>query len=143
MIHEGDKSGAPEKMCCAGLAFMATVSSASSTGARALSRLPAPLTDRKLDQVEGKVPPLVAVGVMTATRFIVQRTVSQAAATSVVRGGGSVLAANRQQAAQIARAASNGGARPIREYHAGPGARYTHYHPNPRNGGHVWYGQPR
>ena len=31
----------------------------------------------------------------------------------------------------------------IREFHAGPGARYTHFHTADRNGSHIWYGRPR
>lgn len=100
------------------------------------------LSDGEMAQTEGEVAPLVAIGVMTAGRFIVQRYVAPTVARSVVRNGGSVMTQSRQQAAAIARSASNGG-RPIREFHAGSGQRFTHYHPNPRNGGHVWYGRGR
>lgn len=99
------------------------------------------LSQTEMKETEGAVAPLVAIGVMTAGRFIVQRYVAQTAATAIVRQGGSAMVRNRQQAAAIARAAGNG--RPIREFHAGSGARYTHYHPNPRTGGHIWYGTPR
>jgi hypothetical protein len=102
----------------------------------------AALSQTEMKETEGAVAPLVAVGIMTAGRFIIQRYVAPRLATSIVRSGGSVLAATRQQAASIARAAGNG-SKPIREFHPGPGARYTHYHTNPRNGGHVWYGSPR
>ncbi|STY86109.1 Uncharacterised protein [Moraxella ovis] len=55
----------------------------------------------------------------------------------VKRGAINIMAPNRSVAKKIA------GNNPIREYHAGPGSRYTHYHPNPRNGSHIWYGKPR
>ncbi len=102
----------------------------------------AALSQTEMKETEGAVAPLVAVGIMAASRFIVQRYVAPSVATSIVRSGGSVMAATRQQAASIARAASNG-QKPIRDFHSGSGARYTHYHTNPRNGSHVWYGSPR
>jgi hypothetical protein len=73
----------------------------------------AALSQTEMKETEGAVAPLVAVGIMTAGRFIIQRYVAPRLATSIVRSGGSVLAATRQQAASIARAAGNG-SKPIR-----------------------------
>lgn len=96
------------------------------------------LSVQEMKDTEGAVAPLVAIGVMTAGRFIVQRWVTQATARALVRRGATnVLAPTRQVAARIA------GRGRIREFHAGPGARYTHFHPASRNGSHVWYGRPR
>lgn len=55
----------------------------------------------------------------------------------VQRGATNVWAPNRSIAKNIAGRGS------IREFHAGPGARYTHFHTANRNGSHVWYGSPR
>lgn len=91
-----------------------------------------------MQETEGAVAPLVAVGVMTGTRFIAQRWVTQKVAQNMVkRGATNIMAPNRSVAKKIA------GNNPIREYHADPGSRYTHYHPNPRNGSHIWYGKTR
>ena len=98
----------------------------------------AALSPQEMKETEGAVAPLVAIGFMTATRFIAQRYVTQSVARSMVRSGAhGVMANSRAQAASIA---GRGG---IREFHAGPGARYTHYHTANRNGSHVWYGRPR
>lgn len=98
----------------------------------------AALSSQEMKETEGAIAPLVAIGYMTATRFIVQRYVTQSVARSMVRSGAhGVMANTRAQAANIA---GRGG---IREFHAGPGARYTHYHTANRNGSHVWYGSPR
>jgi peptidase C39, bacteriocin processing len=91
-----------------------------------------------LEKTEGSVAPLVAIGVMTASRFIVQRWVTQRVAQAMItRGATNVWAPCRAIASRIA------GRNGIREFHVGSGARYTHFHPNPRNGSHVWYGSPR
>lgn len=96
------------------------------------------MTNQEMIETEGAIAPLVAVGVMTGARFIAQRWVTQKVAQNMVRKGATnILAPNRAVAKRIA------GNNPIREYHPGPGSRYTHYHPNPRNGSHVWYGNPR
>lgn len=96
------------------------------------------MTQQEMDETEGAVAPLVAVGVMTGTRFIAQRWVTQKVAQNMVkRGATNIMAPNRSVAKNIA------GRNPIREYHPGDGSRYTHYHPNPRNGSHIWYGNPR
>ena len=96
------------------------------------------MTDKEMAETEGAVAPLVAVGVMTGTRFIAQRWVTQKVAQNMVkRGAVNIMASNRSITKKIA------GNNPIREYHAGPGSRYTHYHPNPRNGSHIWYGKTR
>ena len=96
------------------------------------------MTDSEMQETEGAVAPLVAVGVMMGTRFIAQRWVTQKVAQNMVkRGATNIMAPNRSVAKKIA------GNNPIREYHAGPGSRYTHYHPNPRNGSHIWYGKTR
>lgn len=96
------------------------------------------MTATEMQETEGAIAPLVAVGVMTGTRFIAQRWVTQKVAQNMVkRGATNIMAPNRSVAKKIA------GNNPIREYHAGPGSRYTHYHPNPRNGSHIWYGKPR
>ncbi|STZ00844.1 Uncharacterised protein [Moraxella lacunata] len=96
------------------------------------------MTVAQMQETEGAVAPLVAVGVMTGTRFIAQRWVTQKVAQNMVkRGATNIMAPNRSVAKKIA------GNNPIREYHAGPGSRYTHYHPNPRNGSHIWYGKTR
>lgn len=105
------------------------------------------LSVQEMKATEGKAAPLVAVGIMVAGRFVIQKWVSQSVARSMVQSAGTnaarqgeiwgVLASTRSQAAAIA--GKNG----IREFHAGAGARYTHYHTNPRNGAHVWYGKPR
>ena len=96
------------------------------------------MTDKEMAETEGAVAPLVAVGVMTGTRFIAQRWVTQKVAQNMVkRGAVNIMASNRSSTKKIA------GNNPIREYHAGPGSRYTHNHPNPRNGSHIWYGKTR
>lgn len=96
------------------------------------------MTVAQMQETQGAVAPLVAVGVMTGTRFIAQRWVTQKVAQNMVkRGATNIMAPNRSVAKKIA------GNNPIREYHAGPGSRYTHYHPNPRNGSHIWYGKTR
>ena len=96
------------------------------------------MTDGQMQETEGAVAPLVAVGVMMGTRFIAQRWVTQKVAQNMVkRGATNIMAPNRSIAKKIA------GNNPIREYHAGPGSRYTHYHLNPRNGSHIWYGKTR
>jgi len=98
----------------------------------------ASLSVQEMKETEGAIAPLVYVGVMAGTRFIIQRAVTQRMAQSMVaRGATNILAPNRAIARNIARRNS------IREYHAGSGSRYTHYHPNPRNGSHIWYGKPR
>ena len=75
--------------------------------------------------------------------MVVQRWVSTRVAASIARQGGDLWAPTRQSANALARQASPGGARPIREFSTGSGKRFTHYHTNPRNGGHIWYGTPR
>lgn len=98
----------------------------------------AALSPQEMKETEGAVAPLVAIGFMTASRFIVQRYVTQSVARSMVQSGAhGVMANTRAQAANIA------GRGAIREFHAGSGARYTHYHTANRNGSHVWYGSPR
>lgn len=92
------------------------------------------MTLAEMQETEGAIAPLIAVGVMTGTRFIAQRWVAQ---NMVKRGATNIMAPSRSVAKRIA------GNNPIREYHAGPGSRYTHYHPNPRNGSHIWYGKAR
>ena len=96
------------------------------------------LSTQEMEKTEGSVAPLVAIGVMTASRFIVQRWVTQRVAQAMIaRGATNVWAPSRAIASRIA------GRNGIREFHAGSGARYTHFHPNPRNGAHVWHGSPR
>ena len=96
------------------------------------------LSTQEMEKTEGSVAPLVAIGVMTASRFIVQRWVTQRVAQAMItRGATNVWAPSRAIASRIA------GRNGIREFHAGSGARYTYFHPNPRNGSHVWYGSPR
>ncbi len=98
----------------------------------------AALSQQEMKETEGAVAPLVAIGFMTASRFIVQRYVTQSVARSMVQSGAhGVMANTRAQASNIA------GRNAIREFHAGPGARYTHFHTANRNGSHVWYGSPR
>ncbi|STZ07859.1 Uncharacterised protein [Moraxella caprae] len=70
----------------------------------------------EMQETEGAVAPLVAVGVMTGTRFIAQRWVTQKVAQNMVkRGATNIMAPNRSVAKKIA------GNNPIREYHAGSG----------------------
>ena len=110
----------------------------------------ATLSQSEMQDTKGSVAPLVAVGVMTAGRFIATRYVAPNIARSMVRSHGSnvarnnlygpkwgVMAATRSQARSIA------GRNNIREFHSGRGARYTHYHTSPRNNSHVLYGRPR
>lgn len=109
----------------------------------------AELSAKEMKETEGAVAPLVAVGLMAGGRFIAQRWVTQSVARNMVRSAGNnalrtgngrvwgVMANSRSQARAIA-----GNSR-IREFHPGSGNRYTHYHTNPRNGSHVWYGKPR
>lgn len=71
------------------------------------------MTDKEMAETEGAVAPLVAVGVMTGTRFIAQRWVTQKVAQNMVkRGATNIMAPNRSVAKKIA------GNNPIREYHA-------------------------
>jgi len=96
------------------------------------------LSEQEMRGTKGEIAPLVYVGAMTGTRFIVQRVVTQRVAQNLVRRGATdILAPNRAIAKNIA------GRNPIRDFNPGPGNRYTHYHPNPRNGSHIWYGSPR
>jgi len=109
------------------------------------------LSAQEMKETEGAIAQLVAVGIMTGTRFIVKQLVTKKVAQSMVARGRigmispdkaiiertGILAPNRSIAKSIA------GRNPIREFHAGPGQRYSHYHHNPRNGTHVWYGKPR
>ena len=107
------------------------------------------LSQKEMKETEGAVAPLVAVGLMVGGRFIAQRFVTQTVARNIVRsaatnatrtGNGQiwgVMANTRSQARAIA-----GNSR-IREFHPGSGNRYTHYHTDPRNGSHVWYGKAR
>lgn len=109
----------------------------------------AELSAQEMKETEGAAAPLVAIGLMAGGRFIAQRWVTQTVARNMVRSAGNnalrtgnnrvwgVMANSRSQARTIA-----GNSR-IREFHAGSGNRYTHYHTNPRNGSHVWYGKPR
>lgn len=98
----------------------------------------AALSDVEMRETEGAVAPLVAIGVMTGTRFIAQRFVTQRVAQQMVqRGATNVMAPNRAIAQNIA------GRNAIREFHAGSGARFTHFHTANRNGSHVWYGRSR
>ncbi len=96
------------------------------------------MSQREMEDTEGAIAPLVAIGVMAGGRFIVQRWVTQSVAKNLVsKGATNVMAPTKSIAKNIA------GKKPIREYHAGGGDRYSHYHPDPRNGSHVWYGNPR
>lgn len=96
------------------------------------------LSQQEMRETEGVAAPLVAIGVMTGTRFIVQRYVTQKVARQMIqRGATNIVAPNRSVAQRIA------GRGAIREFHAGSGARYTHFHPINRNGSHIWYGRPR
>lgn len=96
------------------------------------------LTGDEMRSTEGAVAPLVAVGVMAAGRFIVHRWVTQRMAQRMVsHGSANIMAPTRSIAVNIA------GRNNIREFHPGPGIRFTHYHPDPRNGSHIWYGVPR
>ena len=99
------------------------------------------LTKSEMELIEGEAAPLIAVVVLSGGRMIVQRWVSTRAAAAIVRSGGNVWAPTRQSANAIARYSSKG--RPIREFHSGKGQRFTHFHTNPRNGSHVWYGSAR
>lgn len=101
------------------------------------------LSFQRMQEIEGRAAPLIAVVVMQAGRMVVQRWVSTRVAASIARQGGDLWAPTRQSANALARQASPGGARPIREFSTGSGKRFTHYHTNPRNGGHIWYGTPR
>jgi len=106
------------------------------------------LSAQEMEETQGAVAPLVAIGVMHAGRFIATRYVSQSLATRMVQSGSrqvvshsgsvrGVMAATAQQANQIA------GRGAVREFHAGSGARFTHFHPASRNGAHVWFGRRR
>jgi len=109
------------------------------------------LSTQEMKDTEGAVAQLVAVGIMTGTRFIAKQLVTQRVAQSMVARGKigmissnkaiiertGILAPNRSIAKNIA------GRNPTREFHPGSGQRYFHYHPSPRNGTHVWYGKPR
>jgi len=96
------------------------------------------LSAQEMRETEGAIAPLVYLGAMVGGGFIIQRAVTQKVAQNMVKSGArNILAPNRAVARNIA------GRNPIREYHAGSGNRYTHYHPNPRNGSHIWYGNPR
>jgi len=98
----------------------------------------ATLSDQEMRETEGAIAPLVYIGAMAGGRFIIQRVVTQKVAQNMVkRGATNVLAPNRSVAKNIA------GRNATREYHPGAGDRYTHYHPNPRNGSHIWYGNAR
>lgn len=101
------------------------------------------LSMRQMQQLEGRAAPLIAVVVIQGGRMIVQRWVSTSVAKNMAaRGAANLWAPTSQSARAIAKAGSRGG-KPIREFHSGAGKRFTHYHTNPRNGGHVWYGTAR
>lgn len=105
------------------------------------------ITTQEMKDTQGAVAPLVAVGIMAGGRFIAQRYVTQSVAKSMVQSAGNnafrqnnvwgVMANSRSQASNIA------GRNNIREFHPGPGQRYTHFHTSDRNGAHVWYGRAR
>jgi len=96
------------------------------------------LSNQEMRETEGAAAQFVYVGIMAGSRFIAQRMVTQRTAQAMVRRGAvNILAPNRSVAKNIA------GRTYVREFSPGPGARYTHYHPIPRNGSHIWYGRPR
>jgi len=109
------------------------------------------LSVQEMKETEGAIGQLVAVGIMTGTRFIVKQLVTPRVAQNMVARGRigmissdkaivkqtGILAPSRSIAKNIA------GRNPIREFHPGSGQRYFHYHPNPRNGTHIWYGKLR
>lgn len=103
------------------------------------------LTQSEMRDTEGAAAPFVAVGVMAAGRFIAQRWVHQKMAASAVQNAvkhnpGQVWGVMANTRAQAANIAGRGG---VREFHPGPGQRWTHYHNAQRDGTHVWYGRPR
>ena len=69
--------------------------------------------------------------------YRVIRNLSKREAINEVRKGSDVIASNRSQATQLARAAGSGG-RPVRDAAHQPGY-MPHAHPTPRNGSHVFY----
>lgn len=113
------------------------------------------LSEQEMKETEGEVAPLVAVGFMTGSRFIAQRYVTATMARNMVRSAGrngriaghknwGIMANSRSQARYI-----SGNSRIVENHSVAtrfkqpkPGNYYTHYHPNPRNGSHVWYGKP-
>jgi uncharacterized protein RhaS with RHS repeats len=81
--------------------------------------------------------------VMCARGYKTIKTVGFEEAVRLVRQGKNILADSRDQAKKSANAAS-GGTKPGRDSaHPDPGGstegRRPHYHPNPRNGSHVFY----
>jgi len=98
----------------------------------------AALSEQEMKETEGAVAPLVAIGVMTGSRFIAQRWVTQRVAQRMVQSRATnVMAPTRAIASNIA------GRGAIREFHSGSGARHTHFHTATRNGSHVWFGRAR
>ena len=101
------------------------------------------LSKWRMQQIEGRAAPLIAVVIMQSSRMVVQRWVSTSVAKRMAaRGAADLWAPTAQSARAIAKVGSRGG-RPIREFSAGTGQRFTHYHTNPRNRRHVWYGSAR
>ncbi len=76
---------------------------------------------------------------LCAKGYRVIKNVGLTEAIQAVRRGENVLANSHSEAKQIARAASKG-KRPIRDpAHKPEDGQMPHYHPNPRNGSHVFY----
>jgi len=66
------------------------------------------MTDGQMQETEGAVAPLVAVGVMMGTRFIAQRWVTQKVAQNMVkRGATNIMAPNRSIAKKNCRKQSH------------------------------------
>ena len=107
------------------------------------------MTLAEMQETEGAVAPLVAVGVIHGGRFVAQRWVTQRVAVQIARKSGDkfIQAQTRQQAKQIARAASNNNPNGVRkEFHnPKPSAptQYRHFHPSKTNGNHIIYGNPK
>ncbi|MCL1623040.1 hypothetical protein M2R47_02065 [Moraxella sp. Tifton1] len=107
------------------------------------------MTTTEMQETEGAVAPLVAIGVIHGGRFIAQRWVTQRVAVQVARKSGDkfIQAHTRQQAKQIARAASKNNPNGVRkEFHnPKPSAptQYHHFHPSKTNGNHIIYGKPK
>jgi RHS repeat-associated protein len=87
---------------------------------------------------ESGLSPLKVIA-LCAKGYRVIKTVGFKEAVRAARRGENVLANSHAQAKQIARSAGNG-KRPIRDpAHKPEEGQLPHYHPNPRNGGHIFY----
>ncbi|WP_205527008.1 hypothetical protein [Moraxella bovoculi] len=99
------------------------------------------MTTTEMQETEGAVAPLVAIGVIHGGRFIAQRWVTQRVASAALSKGANIYARNSQQAKAIANQAW-GRQNIIRHGKKELHSNYSHYqHTNQKYRGHAFYGK--